>query len=83
MKTSLVKLVSTVALKKGVVNSEPTGLGLDNRDRRPLDATAIQDRPFDGFLDNMRIFATETGNGGILSQSELEARRKRDLSNLL
>lgn len=81
-KTAPVKLVNTLTLAKGAMNSEPTGLSIGNRDRRPLDPTQVRDRPFDGFLDNMRIFGTKTGGGGVLSQSELEARRSRDVFNL-
>ena len=81
-KTSPVILIDTLSLNKGTVNDEPTGLGLGNRDRRPSIPTQVQERPFDGFLDNMRIFGAPTGNGGVLSLSELEALRARDVSNL-
>ena len=80
--TSQVILVNTLTLNKGTVNDEPTGLGLGNRDRRPSIPTQGRDRPFDGFLDNLRIFGATTGKGGVLSLSELEALRNRD-SNLL
>lgn len=77
-KTSPVTLVNTLTLNKGTVNNEPTGLGLGNRDRRPSIPTQVRDRPFDGFLDNLRIFGATTGNGGVLSLSELETLRARD-----
>jgi hypothetical protein len=80
--TSSVVLIDTLTLNKGTVNNEPTGLGIGNRDRRPSIPNQIRDRPFDGFLDNMRIFGTPTGKGGVLSLSELEALRVRDVSNL-
>lgn len=81
-RTSPVILIDSLTLNKGTVNSEPTGLGIGNRDRRPSIPNQVRDRPFDGFLDNMRIFGTPTGKGGILSLSELEALRARDVSNL-
>ena len=80
-RTSPVVLVDTLTLNKASVNEAPTGLGLGNRDRRPSIPTEVRDRPFDGFLDNLRIFGATTGNGGILSQSELETLRVRDLVN--
>lgn len=80
-KTSQVILVNTLTLNKSRVNDEPTGLGLGNRDRRPSIPTQVLDRPFDGFLDNLRIFGTATGRGGVLSISELEALRLRDVVN--
>lgn len=80
-KTSPVKLVNTLTLAKGIVNSDPTELGIGNRDRRPLDPTQVRDRPFDGYLDNMRIFGAKTGVEGVLSLTELEAWRSGDVSN--
>jgi fibronectin-binding autotransporter adhesin len=77
-KDSSVALVDTLTLNQGTVNEDEIGLGLGNR----LRPNGFRDRPFDGFLDNMRIFGTPTGKGGVLSQSELEALRIRDVSNL-
>ena len=37
------------------------------------------DRPFDGLMDNFRIFGTTSGSAGVLSISDLEALRKADL----
>jgi fibronectin-binding autotransporter adhesin len=77
-KASPVALVDTLTLNKGTVNEDQIGLGLGNR----LRPSSFRDRPLDGFLDNMRIFGTPIGKGGVLSQSELEALRIRDISNL-
>ena len=37
------------------------------------------DRPFDGLMDNFRIFGTTSGSSGVLSISDLEALRLADL----
>lgn len=37
------------------------------------------DRPFDGLMDNFRIFGTTSGSSGVLSLSDLEALRMADL----
>ncbi len=39
-------------------------------------------RPWDGFLDNIRIFGTTTGSSGVLNQGQLEALRSADIATI-
>jgi hypothetical protein len=39
-------------------------------------------RPFDGFLDNLRIFGSKSDASGVLTLPELEYIRTQDLANL-
>lgn len=42
--------------------------------------SAVNNRPFDGLLDNMRIYGATSGSGGVLTLGELEAIRSADVS---
>jgi hypothetical protein len=65
-------LIDTRSLAQGAVNDNNFRLQIGNQDAR--------DRPFDGYLDNIRIDGAQTGAGGVLSANDLEARRLGDIT---
>lgn len=64
--TSAVQLVGTSSLNRGAVDSESAGLVIGNR--------TSANRPFKGFLDEIRIDGG-AGNTGVLSLAQLETIR--------
>ena len=69
--TANVILLSTATLDRGTVNTETTALVIGNR--------TAGDRPFDGYLDEMRIDGVQSGNTGALPLAALEAIRLEPL----
>lgn len=70
--TSTVTQVGTRTVNKSAVDDEGTGLGIGNK-------SGSSNFPFDGFLDNIRIFGTQTGNSGALNLSQMETLRSGDI----
>lgn len=74
---SSVSLVSggTKTLNAGTTGTTGVGLGLaDNYNSNA--------RPFDGYMDDVRLFGATSGTGGVLSQSQLEQYRLADIANV-
>ncbi len=46
------------------------------------DTGGLNKRPFDGWIDNIRIFGSRTDTSGVLSQNQLERLRIKDVLNL-
>ena len=74
-RTSAVTLVNTRTLNQGV-GAEGLGLRVGN-----TTVSTFGDRPFDGWLDNIRIFGSKTDASGVLDLIQLERLRLRDLLN--
>jgi hypothetical protein len=68
-------LVSTATLNMGTVNENTDLLFLGNRPGG--------DRPFDGSLDNIRIYGSKTDASGVLALADVENIRTADISNTL
>jgi hypothetical protein len=74
--TDAVSLVGTYTLNSGVVNANSVPIVLGNN----TSLTGFTNiRPYDGYLDNMRVYGETTGAGGVLTLSQLEAVRAADL----
>jgi hypothetical protein len=71
-KTSAVALLATQTLNKGPALGNTLAFSIGN-------ISSSFNRPFDGLLDNMRLFASPTDNKGVLSQAALESYRASDL----
>ena len=39
-------------------------------------------RPFDGYIDDVHVFAASAGNSGVLTQAQLETLRQQDVQNV-
>ena len=70
---SLVGTALTLAKPSSTENAAVLAIGNDGND------TSFR-RPFDGYLDNMRIWGDTTGNSGALTLAQLEAVRALDVS---
>jgi hypothetical protein len=70
--TGVVQVGSAVTLNKGVVANDTNGLSIGNNN-------AAFNRPYDGLLDNMRIFGSSTDGSGVVSLATLESYRANDL----
>jgi len=71
--SSAVQLVSTVGFATDGITSPSAPLEIGNR----IDFI----RPFDGLLDNIRIFGSNGNASGVLSIADLEAIRQADVAN--
>lgn len=72
---SQVQLVSTQTLDMGQVDDDVAALAIGNSRY----SAAAYSRPFDGYLDNMRIFGSKTDASGVLDQQSLEVIRATDV----
>lgn len=72
--TSPVALQETLSLAAGAVADDTNGLSIASR-------TGLNDRPFDGLLDDLRIFGSKTDSTGVLSLGQLEQIRQADMLN--
>jgi hypothetical protein len=71
-----VTLVSTATLNMGTVPDDSTGgLTIGNYTNTPSGSG----RTYDGLLDNIRIFGSQSDNSGVLTQSDLESLRSADV----
>lgn len=68
-----VQLVATASMNGGTAKNATQTMSLGNGSNGV--------RAFDGLLDNMRMFAAPAGNGGVLTQSQLESLRLADVQN--
>ncbi len=73
-----VSLVNTAPMD--VFGTGPTLLGTSNLVIGNV--VGANTRPYDGLLDNMRLFGAATGSTGALSLSELETLRANDIANV-
>ena len=71
---SPVTLEETLSLATGSVADDTNGVTVGGR-------TGLNDRPFDGFLDDLRIFGSKTDDSGVLSLGQLEQVRQADILN--
>src|SRR5207237_7026260 len=71
--TNSLQLVSTVDFPSDGFTSPSAPLEIGNR----IDFV----RPFDGLIDNVRIYGSSGNAGGVLSMSDLELIRQADLAN--
>src|SRR3990172_6665378 len=69
---STVTQIGTHTVNKSAVDNEGTGLGIGNK-------SGSSNFPFDGFLDNIRIFGSQSDNSGALTLSQLETFRSGDV----
>jgi len=70
--TSTVTQLGTQTVNKGQVDSDTDGLGIGNE-------SGSSNFPFDGFLDNIRIFGSQSDNSGVLTLAQLESIRSGDV----
>jgi hypothetical protein len=70
--TSTVTQVGTQTVDKSTVDDEKTGLGIGNK-------SGSSNFSFDGYLDNIRIFGSQSNNSGVLTLSQLETFRSGDV----
>lgn len=72
---SSVVLVSTQSLNQGAAVQEAGPLAVGN-------FSSSSERPFDGLMDNVRIFGSQSDNSGVLTLAELEVYRVADVNNV-
>ncbi len=75
--TPVIQIGATLSMTVGSVNDSAVPLSVGN--------TSVANgsiRPFDGYLDNMRVFGADSGNSGVLALSQLETIRLNDLQNV-
>ncbi len=75
--TPVIQIGSTLSMTVGSVNDSAVPLSVGN--------TSVANgsiRPFDGYLDNMRVFGADFGSSGVLNPSQLETLRLNDLQNV-
>ncbi|MFA6962133.1 MAG: PEP-CTERM sorting domain-containing protein [Opitutaceae bacterium] len=65
----------TKSLNGGSMSVASTALGLGN-------LAGSNARPFDGSLDNVRLFGAQSGTSGVLTANQLEQYRLGDISNI-
>jgi MYXO-CTERM domain-containing protein len=70
-----VSLVSTGTLNAGTTPDDSSGLAIGNF----TSPAANQGRTYDGLIDNIRVFGSQTDNTGVLTLSELESVRVADV----
>ena len=70
--SSEVTLVATQTINKGQVNSDTSGLGIGNE-------SGNNGSPFDGYLDNVRVYGSQGDNSGVLTLTQLESIRAGDV----
>ena len=70
--SSEVTLVATQTINKGQVNSDTSGLGIGNE-------SGGNGSPFDGYLDNVRVYGSQGDNSGVLTLTQLESIRAGDV----
>jgi hypothetical protein len=75
--TDQVRLVDEFTYAQVVLNSN-LGIRIGN-----TSVNSFGDRPFDGWIDNLRLFGSKTNRGGVLAATRLEVLRLMDLSNTL
>jgi hypothetical protein len=73
-----VSVVSTGTVNSGPVSNNPLSLVLGNTTGNP--SPAANNRPFDGLLDNIRLYGSASDSTGVLSLATLEAIRTSDIS---
>jgi hypothetical protein len=81
--SSAVTLVPFLKGKKPTLDKGPTednnsGLTIGNK----TSFNTYNNRPFDGFLDNMRIYGSHSGNSGVLTLSQLKSIRDSDVNDV-
>ena len=76
-RTSPVALAQKLTINQGraLANSNPVVIGNASAD-------GTLSRPFDGWLDNFRVFGSKTDSSGVLSLQQLESWRNKDVQNL-
>ena len=74
-RTSAVALVSTGSLSTGTALGNTSPLEIGNWHD-------TWDRPFDGLLDDLRVYGAKSDASGVLSLSELESLRTQDILNV-
>jgi hypothetical protein len=72
--SAMVALLGTLTPTQGSVNQEPYIFTIGNHN-----TTTTYNRPFDGFLDNIRVHGAASGAAGALSLNDLEALRAGDV----
>lgn len=71
--SSAVSSAGTSTLNRAATDSDVAALIIGNR----LNGTS-PDRPFDGYIDNVRIYGSKMDASGVLTQSQLETLRQLD-----
>ncbi|MFA6960816.1 MAG: PEP-CTERM sorting domain-containing protein [Opitutaceae bacterium] len=77
--TTSVSLVSTGTVNSGLVSNNVVSMVLGNSSHNPSLADA-NNRPFDGLLDDIRLYGSASDSTGVLSLATLEAIRTSDIS---
>ncbi|MDO8094963.1 MAG: Ig-like domain-containing protein, partial [Candidatus Brocadiales bacterium] len=70
--SSEVTLVATETIDMGQVGSEAVGLGIGNE-------SGSSGSPFDGYLDNVRVYGSQGDNSGVLTLAQLDSIRAGDV----
>jgi hypothetical protein len=68
-------LVSTLTINAGDINSDSALFAIGNSNGTD---GSIARRPYDGLLDNIRVFGADTGAAGVSTQAELNTIRYND-----
>jgi hypothetical protein len=77
--TSGVSLVGTHTINAGLSQGNLLPLVIGNS-TGSNNASNINNRPFDGYLDNIRVYGSATDNTGVLGITQLEAIRSSDVT---
>jgi hypothetical protein len=72
-RTTPVALVQTRSLNQGAARGNSQRVSIGN--------LSNISRPFDGWLDNIRVFGSKTDSSGALSVAQLESYRNKDVQN--
>ena len=70
--SSEVTLVTTLTIDKGRVEDDTGGLGIGNE-------SGSNNSPFDGYLDNVRVYGSQGDNSGVLTLTQLDSIRAGDV----
>ena len=78
--SSEVTQVGTATINKGQVGDDTAGLGIGNKSGIAGSALSNpDDSPFDGYLDNVRVYGSKVDGSGVLTLTQLESIRTGDV----